>query len=397
MSNWFARSIALTLLTALALGCSGGGKGGAAATTDGGVSAIIGPSGGEVVLGSMVLDVPAGALGAVVTITASVDPSGPPPGFVASSPVYRFLPEGLNFAVPATVRMGTDGSLPMASVYWSQPSEAGFEALPTTWVDTTATALVTHFSGGFVGAPSSDTDGAAPADDAGSADATPADEGPTSPSSDGGLGESSTDGAAAADATATPQGAGDGGAAPPTDAGSSNSDVDGGADASGVDSGAGPDAGPSPQPIVITGSLTFVPPDGGTNADAAVGSWDPIVISGSVTGTAPTGVTYIVVDVTVDNFDPLAPNCNYPASPSYIPVDYYESFPVSLPLSYSIAVPPPYDDNGLCTTTTRRILVNVYGSNFAGLGSGTPLNQPISCGWISISTYSPNYATCNDL
>jgi hypothetical protein len=58
-------------------------------------SAVIGEAGGVIRVGPHSLTVPAGALSAPVTITATI-PSGP-------TNRVRFQPEGLKFAVPAKV------------------------------------------------------------------------------------------------------------------------------------------------------------------------------------------------------------------------------------------------------------------------------------------------------
>ncbi|MBA2685836.1 MAG: hypothetical protein H0U66_15230 [Gemmatimonadaceae bacterium] len=57
----------------------------------------IGSKGGEVKVGTVVLSVPAGALASNVAITAHVLPT--------TSASVQFLPEGLHFAVPATLRL----------------------------------------------------------------------------------------------------------------------------------------------------------------------------------------------------------------------------------------------------------------------------------------------------
>ncbi|MEO8879763.1 MAG: hypothetical protein ABI446_05155 [Gemmatimonadaceae bacterium] len=60
-------------------------------------SAQIGSKGGKVKVGSTELDVPAGALARTVTITAHSLPT--------TSASVQFAPEGLHFAVPATLKM----------------------------------------------------------------------------------------------------------------------------------------------------------------------------------------------------------------------------------------------------------------------------------------------------
>jgi hypothetical protein len=78
-----------------------------------------------------------------------VDPAGPPAAYDAFSPLFRFTPDGLTFAAPVTVTFAASANVPAATVYWS--SADGYSPLPTTWSGATASAIVHHFSGGFVG------------------------------------------------------------------------------------------------------------------------------------------------------------------------------------------------------------------------------------------------------
>jgi hypothetical protein len=142
--------------------------------------------------------VPAGALSAPTAITITEDSSGPPPPYVPLSPLYRFAPDGLTFTKPASIAFSTTSSSPVGNVYWSLASGPGYEALPTTWVGTTASALITHFSSGFVG--TLPNDGAV---DASGGDAAAAQDATVS---DGGTPE----GATTADAPEPQDGASDG-------------------------------------------------------------------------------------------------------------------------------------------------------------------------------------------
>jgi hypothetical protein len=129
------------------------------------VSASVGPSGGTVRIHGLAIEVPAGALSTPATIGVTVDPAGPPGSYTALSPLFRFTPDGLTFARPATVTFVAAANVPAGRVFWST-SGGGYDALPTTWHGTTASAEVSHFSGGFVGLPP-------PSDGGGTADAAP--------------------------------------------------------------------------------------------------------------------------------------------------------------------------------------------------------------------------------
>jgi hypothetical protein len=95
------------------------------------------------------LTIPAGALPSTTDVGVDVDPAGPPASYDAFSPLFRFTPDGLTFAAPVTVTFAASANVPAATVYWS--SADGYSPLPTTWSGATASAVVHHFSGGFVG------------------------------------------------------------------------------------------------------------------------------------------------------------------------------------------------------------------------------------------------------
>jgi hypothetical protein len=147
----WAHTQSLALLAApLLVACSSGDQ--PSGPTTG--SAVIGPAGGQVTAKGIVLSVPAGALTASTLISVDVSSDVPPAPYVALSPLYRFVPDGLTFAVPATVTMEAPGatSLPTdASVLWSTGTSGAYGRLPTTVTGSTATAIVAHFSSGFLG------------------------------------------------------------------------------------------------------------------------------------------------------------------------------------------------------------------------------------------------------
>jgi len=144
------------LLTGLVLAACGGSS--ATTTTEPIVTtpgtATIGATGGTVSLGSVTVQIPAGALARDNQIAITRTKDTPPEG--ARSSVFRFDPEGTTFAIPATVRFPVVDGTQAASVviYWTKlGSQDQWETLPVTVEGNFASAQVTHFSKGFVGPP----------------------------------------------------------------------------------------------------------------------------------------------------------------------------------------------------------------------------------------------------
>jgi hypothetical protein len=119
-------------------------------TPDDSTAVLVGPGGGSIGLEGMMLEIPAGALAEETRITVSVA-SGSPATYAAYSPVFVFGPEGLVFAKPATLRLPFQGDADYATIFWSRRGGPGFERIESSISDSVATALVTHFSEGFVG------------------------------------------------------------------------------------------------------------------------------------------------------------------------------------------------------------------------------------------------------
>jgi len=113
--------------------------------------ALIGPSGGMIELGDAQLVIPAGALDGEQRIRITVTDRAVQDPFVGYSPVYRFEPQGLRFAAPATVRVPFTGDAETATVFWTVDETEAFAALDTRVVDGLAVAEVAHFSSAFVG------------------------------------------------------------------------------------------------------------------------------------------------------------------------------------------------------------------------------------------------------
>lgn len=112
--------------------------------------AVVGPLGGTVVAGDVTLDVPAGALASSVTIAIDVASSTVPSPWRGLSPVYRFTPEALTFALPATVRIASaSASASAATVVWSRVDGSGYDPIATRYAEGVAAAEVTHLGEGF--------------------------------------------------------------------------------------------------------------------------------------------------------------------------------------------------------------------------------------------------------
>ncbi|MCA8948208.1 MAG: hypothetical protein KDE27_01820 [Planctomycetes bacterium] len=93
------------------LACSGGGGGGAAPrttteATPAAAATITGPPG--TALEGLVLSIPAGAVTAPVTVSVEVGSAGATNGQAIAGPAAKFGPEGLTFAVPATLDLPYD-------------------------------------------------------------------------------------------------------------------------------------------------------------------------------------------------------------------------------------------------------------------------------------------------
>ena len=126
-------------------------------------SRTVGPRGGRVTVDGASIDIPAGALERDVLITISATGIEPPDGYRAVTPVYRFDPEGLRFARPATVQFSVAGRTEGLSVVWTDPG-GRFGLLPSVTSTGEVRANVDHFSLGFAGAATDDDGGSPPAD-----------------------------------------------------------------------------------------------------------------------------------------------------------------------------------------------------------------------------------------
>jgi len=143
----------LSLTCAAVEACGDAADQGAPGSDDAGATASIGPSGGTVRARGVTLTIPSGALSSDVSISITEDPAGIPSGYHGLTPLYRFSPQGLTFAVPSTVQFTASAADTTAHVYWSQATNPGYDALGTSWLGNVASAQVSHFSAGFVGSP----------------------------------------------------------------------------------------------------------------------------------------------------------------------------------------------------------------------------------------------------
>jgi hypothetical protein len=118
------------------------------------VTQTITDQGGVLALDDLVLEIQPGALSGSTAITITRTPDVAPPGYEASSALYRFAPEGLVFAKSATVTMNAVAGASGTSIIWS--AGADFVPLETATGSGRARASVSHFSRGFLGTPTCD-------------------------------------------------------------------------------------------------------------------------------------------------------------------------------------------------------------------------------------------------
>ncbi|NOY91253.1 MAG: hypothetical protein GXP55_08585 [Deltaproteobacteria bacterium] len=144
------------------LACSGsnGVADGGASATDAGLlrprvgasaSALIGPEGGELNLDGVLVEVPAGALTEPTRVRVVSTDEGVPAGLTAYSPVLRFEPTDLDFALPIRVSIPFEGHARFATLFWKTRGADAYAALPTSAPSVVASADTTHLGRAFVG------------------------------------------------------------------------------------------------------------------------------------------------------------------------------------------------------------------------------------------------------
>jgi hypothetical protein len=110
----------------------------------------VGPAGGTLTLGTVSIDVPAGAVPQDVTLSATrVD--APPTAVPAS--YFVFAPSGLHFAHPITVHLPLPNGDANVRVFWSNDANDGLDELPATVEDGHAVVQTSHFSTAVVALP----------------------------------------------------------------------------------------------------------------------------------------------------------------------------------------------------------------------------------------------------
>jgi len=147
------RSLVLVTVALLLPACGGddGGGGGGSGVDGGSTSDLVGPAGGTVSIAGAELEIPAGALEEEVEISITETAEEVPGGFLGSSPVFQFEPDGLVFAQPVAARMAFEGSPDQLDLIWSVTGGEGYEAMGATIDGQMVVGQITHFSQGFVG------------------------------------------------------------------------------------------------------------------------------------------------------------------------------------------------------------------------------------------------------
>jgi hypothetical protein len=114
---------------------------------------VVDDGGGTVQLGDQVsLDADLDSVDGPTGITIELSELTSIPGYELTSPVFRFLPEGLEFQIPITIRMSTRDTDDV-DMWWSQRASEGdgYDAQASTLDGSIVEAQVDHFSIGFVG------------------------------------------------------------------------------------------------------------------------------------------------------------------------------------------------------------------------------------------------------
>jgi hypothetical protein len=114
-------------------------------------SALVGPDGAVLEVGSMEVAIPAGALAETRELRIVVEAAPPPGAFTGFSPVVRFEPSGIVFARPIEVRIPFEGDEQSATIFWSQRGGETYVPRTTRVVDGVAIAEADHFASAFVG------------------------------------------------------------------------------------------------------------------------------------------------------------------------------------------------------------------------------------------------------
>jgi hypothetical protein len=142
-----ARSLVMGVVCLL-FACGGGDDDGGG---DGMASDLIGPEGGTVTIDGAELVIPPGALDEAVDIAITVTGDAVPAGFLGSSPLYRFEPDGQVFAQPVEARIDFTGEAAELDLIWSTADGTGYQAMGGAVDGQRVVGAVSHFSQGFAG------------------------------------------------------------------------------------------------------------------------------------------------------------------------------------------------------------------------------------------------------
>ncbi len=146
-----ARSIVMGAVC-LVVACGGDDDGGGGGSADGGtVTSAVGPEGGTVTTTGAELTIPAGALDQEVEIAITTTVEEAPSGFLGSSAVFQFEPDGLVFAQPVAARIDFTGDGTDLDLIWSTADGSGYQAMGGAVDGQSVVADITHFSRGFAG------------------------------------------------------------------------------------------------------------------------------------------------------------------------------------------------------------------------------------------------------
>lgn len=114
------------------------------------VDVDVGAAGGTVELEGARLEIPAGALSTTERITLTSTTEAAPAGLTNQSPIYSFVPAGLQFEVPAEITISFVGDAANAKLLWSEDG-VFYTDLGGTVAGDAIIAEIEHFSRGFVG------------------------------------------------------------------------------------------------------------------------------------------------------------------------------------------------------------------------------------------------------
>ena len=112
---------------------------------------IVGPDGGQVVSGGVVLDIPEGALDAPVVIQLVDTGMAAPAPYDGLSTVWAIEPAGLVFSQPVQLQIPYDTRDSVPRFFWSDGA-GGYASLEASFADGVATASIDRLSRGFVAA-----------------------------------------------------------------------------------------------------------------------------------------------------------------------------------------------------------------------------------------------------